>query len=140
MPRSVSVRATGGGVSIPKTQVEMGDDGRLVMKEIGRPSSRRSAAKPVHGEQESPAKPDPADIKAAILEYVGRCNAAGHGPSVREVRENVSGRNPVKDRALADLVVTGHLVVKDRVGRGGGNSYWLPTVPTVPAPPVPTSQ
>jgi hypothetical protein len=64
-------------------------------------------------------------VKEMTKEYVGRANAAGYGPSARDLRQNVAARNPEVDQARDELVAAGELVVRPRVGRGGGLALWL---------------
>lgn len=95
---------------VPATPVRFDDDGRLTM---GRATPTRS-------------DPVPAiSVKDEVFSYIQRCNQSGHGPGVRDVRENVPGRNPEKDQALEELKAEGRIEKRDRAGRGGGFAYWV---------------
>lgn len=135
--RTFSVRPSAGSVEIGRTRVGLGDDGRLRI-EPGRPRrSDPTAPTPVVGPaSEAPTPPTPTpqaptddrpppSVGELIVGYVARANAAGHGPSLGEVRANVPGPNPAVDAELGRLREAGRLDRRTRVGRGGGHAYWL---------------
>lgn len=107
------------GPAISRTAITKDPDGRLVW---GRTQKRAGVAEPVR------PTPDPSvTVKEQVYAYIAGCNDHKQGPSVREVRENVPGRNPEKDQALDELKAEGRIEERGRAGRGGGYAYWIVT-------------
>lgn len=122
--RRFSVVPRLGGVAVPTTGVSRTAEGRLILAGSATPAQPVQA--PAGGEARAEASGDPrADSRAALVEYVTECNAAGHGPSVRDIRDRVPGRHEHLDAARRDLLAEGRLVERSRSGRGGGLAYWL---------------
>jgi hypothetical protein len=139
--RYFSVVPRGSGTPIPRSEVTLGEDGRLTLKlkkSRGSRSNRSNRSKPssspdeVLGAEEAVLGADDQSddqssdsVKEDVLDYVRRCNAQRSGPGNREIRANVAGKSPEIDKAVAELVDQAKLENRGRRGRGGGHAYWI---------------
>jgi hypothetical protein len=128
--RRFSISPRLGGVALPPTPIIF-EGGRLTLKPkkatAAEPPHLVEVAGPVEAAVTEPEtfEPTTADL---VLEYIVRCNGQGQGPSVRQIRENVPGRSPEIDAAIAQLAKAGKLIEEKRAGRGGGKAYWVEVV------------
>lgn len=130
-PRHFSVRPRLGGVAVPRSRVDLTEEGRLVMTEgqrqtpqdrAGRPNSPAPASSTDEGEEAPAATPEEPSIEELIIELVATSETP---PSSRDLRQ-VRGDSRSIDAARERLVESGALVRRPRQGRGGGHTYHLP--------------
>lgn len=120
-PFSARVKRTDGRLLIDPSTVRWASPERPVNASEG-----PSGTNPPAGTHEAPqGHPQTGGvIREKVLDFVSRCNGAGTGPSVRQIRDEIPGDNSEVDSALRALVDDGRLTQKTRKGRGGGHAYW----------------
>lgn len=125
--RTFLVKERLGSPPVNPLTVEMTAEGRLVARPRGRQSATRPGSGTSHESGTTPAiatKPG-TSMPGLILARVNESNAEGFGPSLNDLRKNVSGSNLEVDANVARLLTNGQLFKRPRVGRGGGDAYWI---------------